>query len=140
MGHPSMSDFKARIIRIVRYTLILLSLFMIGVITPYSAIFLGLALGLAVGLLNLLHTAWKVNRIGEMAIKVKAQTRKRPMFVGMFTRFATSILAIMLVFQYPEQLHLVSTVIGLFLIQIVTIVDGIINSIREKNKISTGKG
>ncbi|MFV9510404.1 ATP synthase subunit I [Tepidibacillus sp. LV47] len=138
----SMDDFKQRILRIVRYTLYLLSIFIIAtLITPYSAIFLGLSLGTFVSLFNMIYTAWKVNKIGEFAVNAKHQLRKKPLFSGMTTRFATSILAVMLVYQYPENIRLFSTLIGLFVAQFITIVDGIIHAKREKNKKrSAGKG
>ncbi|TCS83410.1 ATP synthase subunit I [Tepidibacillus fermentans] len=141
MKDHSMDDFKQRILRIIRYTLFLLSFFIIGMLTPYSKMFSGLALGTFVSLLNTIYTAWKVNKIGEFAVSAKNHLRRRPHFSGMLTRFANSILAVMLVYQYPQHIHLISTLFGLFVTQIVTIVDGIINTKREKeNKLSTRKG
>ena len=129
MDNSSIDNYKQRILRITRYTLVIISLFLIGILTPYASVFLGLALGTAVSLLNVIYMAWKVNEIGKLAVNALNNTsRRKPMFSGMATRFATSILAIMLVYQYPDHIQLFSTIIGLFIAQIVMVVDGIINT------------
>jgi len=129
VDNSSVDNYKHRILRIIRYTLFIIVLFLIGILTPYARVFLGLVLGTTVSLINVTYTAWKVNQIGQFAANSQNNTSsKKPLFSGMITRFATSILAIMVVYQYPDYIQLFSTIIGLFIAQIVMIVDGIINT------------
>ncbi len=121
----SMKEYKQMILRIIRYTSILIVIFLAGIITPYSSVFLGLALGTSVGLFNFLITVWKVNQIGEIAANTGKSNKGKPVFSGMATRFSLAILAVMLVYKFPHYVNLISTIIGLFITQIIIVVDNL---------------
>lgn len=121
----SLENYQKKIIRITKYTLVLELLFTIGLITPYSTIFLGLMLGTAVSLINSLYAAWKINRIGELAAKTKENNKIKYSSTGMLSRMALSVLAVLLVLEYPQYFNLYSTLIGLFITQIISVVDSI---------------
>ena len=123
---PSPAEYRQRIIRLVRYTSIITVVFVIGLLTPYTSLFLGLILGTVVGLAILLHTAWKVNKIAAFAAEGNNNHRK-PAFVGLTTRFLLALLLVAVVYQYPNQINIVSTLIGLFIAQTILVVDGIIH-------------
>ncbi|MGD9677953.1 MAG: ATP synthase subunit I [Vulcanibacillus sp.] len=120
-----LENYKRKIIRIAKYTLILEIIFGIGLLTPYSAIFLGLILGTAVSLLNTVYAAWKVNKIGELAADINQKHKTKYSSTGMFTRMALSLLTIMLVLEYPQYFNLYATLTGLFITQIISAVDTI---------------
>lgn len=122
----SPAEYKQRIIRLIRYTAIAVLVFAIGLLSPYTSFFLGLILGTVVGLAILLHTAWKVNKIAAFAAEGNNNQRK-PAFVGLTTRFLLALLLVALVYQYPNQVNIVSTLIGLFIAQTILVVDGIIH-------------
>lgn len=119
------TEYKKRVARIVRYSVIFLSIFILGGLTPYQDIFFGLALGTAVSILNLIITANKVNKIGEVAANKNLHTTPRPIFTGMLSRFALAILAIMFALEYPQYFNFSSTLVGLFVAQVIAVIDGI---------------
>lgn len=118
-------EYRQRVVRIIRYSLIVLSVFIIGGLTPYQDIFFGLALGTVVSILNLSITANKVNKIGEVAANKDLHTSPRPIFTGMLSRFALAILAIMFALEYPQYFNFISTLVGLFVAQVIAVIDGI---------------
>lgn len=120
-------EFKQRVVRIIRYLVILLFVFLIGGMTPYSDIFLGLALGTSVSMINLIVTAKKVNQIGEVASN-SSNNNTKPLFSGMITRFALSILAVLIALEYPQYFNIISVILGLVIAQFIAIVDGIKHS------------
>jgi len=111
----------------MRYSVIVIAIFLFGIITPYSSVFLGLALGTFVGLINFILMVRMVNRIGEIAANTDKNKSKKPVFSGMTTRFATAVLAVMIVYKFPELFNLISTLFGLLIVQIISIVDGVRN-------------
>jgi len=121
-------EYKQRVMRIIRYSLIVFSIFILGGLTPYQEIFFGLALGTAVSILNLSITANKVNKLGEIAASKDLHTTPRPIFTGMLSRFALAILAIMFALEYPQYFNFVSTLLGLFVAQVIAVIDGIKHS------------
>lgn len=126
MKHDSGKEFKDSVKRVIRYSLIILLIFIIGSLTPYSEIFLGLALGSAVSIVNLIITAKKVNLIGDVATNEVHRTK--PVFSGMVTRFGLSILVVLIALEYPQYINLISVIFGIFVAQIVAIIDGIKNN------------
>jgi len=123
-------NYKIKVARIKRYTFILLFIFLIGVFTPYYQVFAGLVIGGAVSLINMLYTARKVDKLGEVAVKIGEDEKPRYASTGMLTRIALSVLVVLVAMQFPEYFNIYSTIIGLFVAQLVTVVD----SILEKGK------
>ncbi|MGD9679477.1 MAG: ATP synthase subunit I [Vulcanibacillus sp.] len=121
----SLEDYKLKVIRIAKYTLILLFVYLIGAFTPYSSIFMGLLIGTTVSLINTIYTAWKVNKIGEIAARTEEHGKTKFASTGMLTRTALSLLVILLVLQYPQYFNIYSTLIGLFSTQVISVVDSI---------------
>lgn len=132
MKTQSMDEYKRKVRRVSRFSVIALIFFVVGAITPYSSIFLGLALGTFVGLFNTILTARKVNQIGELALSKNIHNKKKYLFSGMLSRFAAVFIAVMLAYQFPLYIHFFSTMIGLFIPLIVMIVDGVVLSNREQ--------
>lgn len=126
-NHPQ-NDFTNRVKRIVRNSSAMLVLLLIGALSPYSEIFLGLALGTVVGIINLIVTAVKVNQIGNIASNQNQNKRTKPVFSGMISRFGLAILAVLIALEYPQYFNLISVLVGLFLAQIIAIVDGLRHS------------
>lgn len=123
-------NYKIKVARITRYTFILLFIFLIGVFTPYYQIFAGLVIGGAVSLVNMLYTARKIDKLGEIAVKIGENEKPSYASTGMLTRIALSVLGVLVALQFPEYFNVYSTIIGLFVAQLVTVVD----SILEKEK------
>jgi len=119
------ADYPQRVKRILRHSLIIFGLFVIGSFTPFSAIFLGLALGTLASIINFLLLVRVVTKIGELATTQNVHNKKKMVFPGMTSRFATAILAVMVVYKFPTDIHLFPTLFGLFTTQIISIVDGI---------------
>lgn len=125
MKDQSNFEYKQRVIRVTSYSLIVLAIFLLGGLTAYEDIFFGLALGTTVSIINLVNAAIKVNKIGEIAANSGVHTKNRPTFSGMFSRFALAILATMIALEYPQYFNLISTLFGLFVAQVIAIIDGI---------------
>ena len=127
MQDLAMLDYKKRVARIGRASLIILGLFVLGALTPYTTIFLGLALGASVSIFNFFVMARRINKIGELAANTDLHSSKRPVFSGILTRFSVVILAVMLASKYPEYINIFSMISGLFVTQAIVIVDSIKN-------------
>lgn len=121
----SLGDYKLKVIRISKYSFILLFVYLIGVFTPYTSIFLGLLIGTSASLINTIYTAWKVNKIGEIAARTEEHGKTKYASTGMLTRTAFSVLIILFVLQYPQYFNIYSTLIGLFTTQVISVVDSI---------------
>lgn len=119
-----MKEYRNRISRVVKYTIYFLSITVLGVITPYKAIFIGLAVGTIVGLLNFIVTVRKVNQIGDLAAN-KDKADSKPVFSGMTTRFSLVIIAAMVAFRFPEYINIFSMLLGLFITQIIVVLDSL---------------
>lgn len=125
MKNHSKNDFTDRVKRIIRNSSVLLVLLLIGAFSPYAEVFLGLALGTLVGIINLIITAIKVNQIGDIAANQNQYKRTKPAFSGMISRFGLAILAVLIALEYPQYINLISVLIGLFVAQIILIIDGL---------------
>lgn len=115
--------------RIVKYTLILLFVFVLGAFTPYYQFFAGLVLGGAVSLLNTYYTSRKIDRMGEIASQLGEDSKTRYMSTGMLTRIAMAVLTVIVAMQFPEHFNLYTTIFGLFTAQLISVVDSIIHKI-----------
>lgn len=114
-----MPEFKLMFIRQRKYIFLLLSIYVLGWgFTSYQSIFLGLILGTALSLYNLWLMTRKVDRFGEAVAKGQSVRS-----LGMISRMATAVLAVMIAMKYPEKVHLVSVVFGLMTSYIVIMID-----------------
>ncbi|KAB2336509.1 ATP synthase subunit I [Cytobacillus depressus] len=120
-----MPELKLMYIRQRKYMFLLLSVYVLGWgFTSYQSIFLGLILGTALSLFNLWLMARKVDRFGEAVAK-----GEKVHSLGMISRMATAVLAVMIAMKYPEKVHLISVVIGLMTSYIVIMIDYFLHSI-----------
>jgi ATP synthase protein I len=122
-------NYKIKVMRIVKYTLILLFVFVLGVFTPYYQFFAGLVLGGAVSLLNTYYTSRKIDRMGEIASQLGEDSKTRYMSTGMLTRIAMAVLTVIVAMPFPEHFNLYTTIFGLFTAQLISVVDSIIHKI-----------
>ncbi|MDQ0154308.1 ATP synthase subunit I [Robertmurraya andreesenii] len=92
-----------------RYIFFLLSFYVLGWgFTSYKTIFLGLVLGTALGLFNMWLLARKVDRFGDAVIR-----GEKVRSLGMISRMATAILAVVIALEYSNLFHLYSVILGL---------------------------
>lgn len=92
-----------------RYILFLLSIYVLGWgFTSYQTIFLGLILGTAFGLFNMWLLAKRMDKFGDAVVR-----GEKVRSLGMISRMATAILAVMLAVKYPDIIHLYSVILGL---------------------------
>ncbi|MBY0123240.1 ATP synthase subunit I [Bacillus sp. S/N-304-OC-R1] len=114
-----MPEFKLMFIRQRKYIFLLLSIYVLGWgFTSHQPIFLGLILGTSLSLFNLWLMTRKVDRFGEAIVK-----GERVRSLGMLSRMASAVLAVMIAMKYPEKVHLISVVFGLMTSYIVIMID-----------------
>lgn len=102
-----------------RWMFFLLSIYVLGWgFTSYQSIFLGLIFGTCLSLFNLWLMVRKTVKFGE-----SIEQGRKVRGLGSFSRFATAALAVVVSMRYPEQLHLISVVIGLMTAYIVIMID-----------------
>ncbi|WP_066072969.1 ATP synthase subunit I [Neobacillus soli] len=122
-----MPEIQVMFARQRRWMFSLLSIYVLGWgFTSYQSVFLGLVFGTSLGLFNLWLMARKMNKFGE-----SVSQGKRVRSLGSFSRFATAALAVIVSMRYPEDLHLISVVIGLMTSYIVMIIDFFIQSLHS---------
>ncbi|MBD7965067.1 MULTISPECIES: ATP synthase subunit I [Fictibacillus] len=116
-----MNEYKSVFFKYIKYTLYLLSLFFVGyAVTPYKAIFLGLALGTVFSLYNLWSMYSKIDRMGQAVIQ-----QKRVKTLGSLSRLLFAGLAVLIAMKYPEHFHLLSVVVGLMSVYIIMLIDSL---------------
>lgn len=114
-----MPEIKAMYARQRKYIFLLLSVYVLGWgFTDDKAVFLGLIFGTSLSLFNLWLMVRKAEKF-ENAISQGKKVRS----LGTFSRLATAALAIIVVLEYPNDLHLISTVLGLMTSYIVIMID-----------------
>ncbi|MEK4146137.1 MULTISPECIES: ATP synthase subunit I [Robertmurraya] len=114
-----MQDIKTTYMRQRRSLFFLLSFYVLGWgFTDYKPIFLGLILGTALSLFNLWLLAKRMERFGEAVVR-----GERVRSLGMFSRMATAVLAVMIALKYPEMFHFYSVIFGLMTSYIVIMID-----------------
>jgi ATP synthase protein I len=114
-----MPEIKAMYQRQRKYIFLLLAVYVLGWgYTEYKAIFLGLIFGTSLSLFNLWLMVRKAEKF-ENAILQGKKVRS----LGTFSRFATAAFAVIVVLEYPDNLHLISTVLGLMTSYIVIMID-----------------
>ncbi|AYA78166.1 ATP synthase subunit I [Robertmurraya korlensis] len=114
-----MPEIQSIYIRQRKYIFFLLALYVLGWgFTSYQTIFLGLILGTSLSLFNLWLLARRTIKFGD-AIAKGEKVRS----LGMFSRMATAVLAVMITLEYPDKLHLYSVIIGLMTSYVVIMID-----------------
>ena len=114
-----MPEYKLIFKRVRKYILYLLALYVLGWgFTSYQSIFLGLILGTSLSLFNLWVLDRKMKQFGEVMVnggKIRS--------LGLLTRMATAIFAVLIAMEYSNYIHLISVVIGLMTAYIVIMID-----------------
>jgi len=88
---------------------------------PYVA---GLILGVLVSLFN----AYLLKRRIEVITLYSLQNKGKRASLGFVSRVCSTLFAVMIAVKYAEQIHLVTTIIGLFLIQLFMLLIGILSN------------
>lgn len=121
-----MPELQLMFIRQRKWMFFLLSIYVLGWgFTSYQSILLGLVFGTSLSLFNLWLMVRKMGQFGE-----SVSQGKRVRSLGSFSRFATAALAVIVAMKYPEQLHLISVVIGLMTSYIVIMIDFFMHSLQ----------
>ena len=98
-------------------------------LTPYSTIFAGLALGSLFGLYNF----WiLVRRMGKFD-RVADGLGGKKVSIGTAYRFGSGIAAVAVALTFSDEIHLISTVIGLMIPYVLLIVERIMFHSRNEN-------
>lgn len=124
-----MPEIKAIYDRQRKYIFLLLSIYVLGWgFTSYKTIFLGLILGTSLSLFNLWLLARRTDKFGEAVVK-----GEKVRSLGMMSRMATAVLAVMIALEYPDKLHLYSVILGLMTSYIVIMIDFFLQGINSRN-------
>lgn len=124
-----MSELKGMYTRQQKYIFFLLALYVFGWgFTDYQHIFLGLVLGTSLSLFNLWLLVKKTDQFGDSLL-----SGRKVRSLGMLSRMAAAVLAVIIALEYPEQIHLVSVIIGLMTSYLVIMIDFFVQSFRSRN-------
>lgn len=124
-----MSELKGMYTRQQRYIIFLLAVYVLGWgFTDYQHIFLGLMLGTGLSLFNLWLLVKKTDQFGDSLL-----SGKKVRSLGMLSRMAAAVFAVIIAMEYPEQIHLVSVIIGLMTSYLVIMIDFFVQSFRSRN-------
>src|SRR3954471_23367827 len=114
-----MPEFKMMFVRQRKMMFFLLSFYVLGWgFTSHQSIFLGLILGTSLSLFNLWVLDRKMKQFGEVMVnggKIRS--------LGLLTRMATAVFAVLVAMEYSNYIHLISVVIGLMTAYIVIMID-----------------
>lgn len=120
-----MYDLQLMFRRYKKYTLYLLSLYVIGWgFTEYQTIFLGLIVGTSISLYNMWILVRKNKQFGQALESGKKGT------LGTASRMASAIIGAFFALKYPQYLDLISVVVGLMTMYIVIMIDFLIKHLR----------
>ncbi len=127
------NDYSFRIRRIVMWTIFILAGAVLGWgISSYQTWFAGLALGIFFGMISAVFTAWKIHKVGEIAIQSQGQ-KKRPS-LGTPTRFAMAALSTLITLKFPAYFHLAAMVIGLMVPSVIAFIDMLYFNLTERDE------
>jgi ATP synthase protein I len=105
-----------------KYIFVLLIIYVLSWgLTNYKAIFGGLILGTSLSFYNL----WLMNQKMKKFDRAISEGKKAKS-LGTMTRFASAGLAVIIAMEYPDDFHLISTVLGLMTAYFVIIIDFLI--------------
>ncbi|MBY7144727.1 ATP synthase subunit I [Virgibacillus sp. NKC19-3] len=114
-----MSDYNVMIARQRKWMLYLLAILLIGAIfLPYPRVLLGLLLGTMASFYNLWMLQKKIVDFTE-AVANQSSTRG----IGMVSRFAAAILAVIVALRFEEYFHIIAVLIGLMTSYVVIMID-----------------
>lgn len=125
-----MDNLNSIVSVVTRMTFLLLSVLFFGwaFLLDFRPIISGLILGLAVGLVYTRYLSMKVRGLVELVV---SQENKRFSF-GFLTRFCLILIATMVAVKL-ERVSVLSTVIGFFIPQLLTIPVGLVLGARSKS-------
>lgn len=122
-----MDDYAYTIRRVIKFTLYFISLSLLAyALTEFKLQSAGLALGAVASLINSIHAARKINRLGDVAI---SQENKR-VSLGAGTRIAIAALAAIIALRFPAYFDFYFTIAGIFVAQAIAFIDGIYQMIK----------
>lgn len=114
-----MSELRVMYVRQRKYIFFLLSIYALGWgLTSYQTIFLGLIFGTSLSLFNFWLMVRKMNGFGDAVI-----AGKKIRSLGSLSRMATAAFAVMIALKYPNEVHLISVVLGLMTSYMVIMID-----------------
>jgi ATP synthase protein I len=117
-----MPEFLVMYARHRKYLYFFLALCVLGwQFTSYKPVFAGLLLGTSLSLFNLWLLVKRTKRFGDVMVN-----GGRMASLGMLTRMATAVFAVLMAMEYPEYIHLISVIIGLMTAYLVIMIDGFI--------------
>ncbi|MRX74146.1 ATP synthase subunit [Bacillus lacus] len=121
-----MLDLHHQFFRYRKYIFFLLSFYVIGWgFTSYQPVFLGLILGTSISLFNLWLMVRKHKQFGK-AMDEGRSVRS----LGTASRMASAGFAVLISLEFPDELHLVSVVIGLMTMYFVIMIDYFVQLLR----------
>ncbi|WP_127581075.1 ATP synthase subunit I [Paenibacillus koleovorans] len=125
-----MDEFTAHLKAVQKVTLFFLSfcLFAWAFLPDYRPYSLGLVVGVSVSYLNAQYLALKLRQLTKAVVE---KTNRR-VNLGFITRAATSLLTVVIVVKNPDKIALSTTLAGLFIVQLVTLLLGIVSNARRK--------
>lgn len=125
-----MDDLGSIITAVSRITFLSLSALLFGwaIFPEYRPVFVGLILGLAVGLLYVRFLSVKVRQLVQLVV---SQEKKKFNF-GFITRICLVFITVMVAAKF-EQVSMIAVITGLFIPQLLTIPVSIVMGIRNKS-------
>ncbi|MFC0475842.1 ATP synthase subunit I [Robertmurraya beringensis] len=125
-----MPETKGIYIRQRKWLFFLMAFYALGWgFTSYQTVFLGLAFGTSLSLFNMWLLNRRIDRFGETI--QKGETVRS---LGMFSRMATAVVAVMIAMEYPDLLHFYSVILGLMTSYIVIMIDILFQSFKFLRK------
>jgi len=124
-----MDEFTAHLRKVQKISFFFLSFcFMAWAVLPaYREYAAGLILGTAVSMINSRYLAWKIRLLSKAAIEQSG----RKINMGFVTRAAMSLLAVLIAYKF-EQVAISTTLVGLFFVQLATLLVGIISNLQSR--------
>ena len=105
---------------------VLLLLFLVGwLLTSDTPLFLGLMLGTIVGLINSLHLAFRINRLGKTTAE---GTQRRFASLGTAFRYSTVILAVLYAIKNPETVSLFAFTLSLLIVPMIALLGALMTT------------
>ncbi|MBA9085729.1 ATP synthase protein I [Fontibacillus solani] len=125
-----MDDLGSIVTAVTRITFLSLSALLFGwaIFPEYRPVFVGLILGLAVGLLYVRFLSIKVRQLVQLVV---SQEQKKFNF-GFITRICLVFITVMVATKF-EQVSTIAVITGLFIPQLMTIPVSIVVGIRNKS-------
>jgi len=133
-GKVIMLEYSIAIRRIVKWTIFVLAGAVVGWgFSSNPTMYAGFVLGITCGLISTIFTAWKINRVGEVAAAY-SEGQKKQASLGMPTRFGLAALATLICLKYPQHFHLPVMVIGLMVPTVIAFIDMFYCNLTQKHQ------